>query len=198
MILSENRRLSRTSLSVQITNKQGGQSNKISAKAHLDTLRRRERYQRSRAALLEECKDLGCLNDNRFILLFETDEEEEVNDYSEVDTLIKNKIKTMNKSNSRNKNAKKSRGMNQREVLATSSDTEQEYLTLSESENDQGNESTKPMKDKRRIKTYLQGYKILAYLKGRILDERSSKSKQDLKDAFNEVCSYALNTIGGI
>ena len=45
------------------------------------------------------------------------------------------------------------------------------------------------------VHAYLRGYKILAYLKDRILDERSSKSKQDLKDAFNEVCAYALNTI---
>ena len=78
-----------TQLPIQVTNKKGGQSNKTPEKAHLDTLRRRERRQRSRAVLPEESKDLGCLKDIRFILLSETDDEEE-KENSEVDILLEN------------------------------------------------------------------------------------------------------------
>ncbi len=81
-ILPENRRLSVT-IPVQITNwdqTQGSRSKKTTEKAHLDTLRRRERRQRSRVTLLEQSEEFGCLNDNRFILLSGTDDDSEVDD----------------------------------------------------------------------------------------------------------------------
>ncbi|CAF3833187.1 unnamed protein product [Rotaria sordida] len=53
--------------------------------------------------------------------------------------------------------------------------------------------SSSSIRDKHKMKTYLQGFKILAYLKDRVNDDQ--KLKFDLKDVFNEVCAYAKNTI---
>ncbi len=61
--------------SVSYGRKQRTQPKKTPEKAHLDTFQRRERCQRSRAALLEKSEELGRLTNNPFILLSDTDEE---------------------------------------------------------------------------------------------------------------------------
>ena len=66
---------------------------------------------------------------------------------------------------------------------------EQDIIVLSE--NDE--EESPSIKDKKRVKTYLQGFKILAYLKDRVNNDK--KLKLDFKDAFNQVCAYAKSTI---
>jgi hypothetical protein len=68
-------------------------SKKTPEKAHLDTLRRRERRQRTRTGSFENTsEELGRLNDNRFALLSETDEEiSDIDDQSEADKAMKNK-----------------------------------------------------------------------------------------------------------
>ena len=223
MTVPENRRPSVTT-PVQMNSKVFGsaqdrtRSKKTPEKAHLDTLRRRQRRQRSRATLLENSEELGLLNDNRFILLSETDEEEnENNENSEADDnnkaqAMKNnkKPKPLSKKAKKNANRQartttevpinsehvvgnnkkpKARGNNQRQIY---SEIEQDSLTLHE--NEQSNEeSNTSIKDKRKIKTYLEGFKILNYLKNRMNTDR--KIALDIKDSFNEVCAYAKNTI---
>ena len=74
---------------------------------------------------------------------------------------------------------KKARGNNQRQVYL---ETEQDTITLSE--NEQGNEEESPStKDKQKIKTYLERFKILAYLKDRV--EKDRILKNEFKTAFN-------------
>ncbi|CAF1476775.1 unnamed protein product, partial [Rotaria sordida] len=81
-------------------------------------------------------------------------------------------------------NNTKTRGNNQRQI--SFSDFEKEE------END--NEKSPSLnKDKRKCKSYLQTFKILAYLKDRV--NKDNKIKLDFKDVFNEVCEYAKNTI---
>ena len=63
-------------------------SKKTPEKAHLDTLRRRERRQNNRAVLFDNVTELGRLSNNRFNLLSETEEEktdDDNDDYSEAD-----------------------------------------------------------------------------------------------------------------
>lgn len=85
----------------------------------------------------------------------------------------------------------KTYGNNQRQVY----ETEDEYTTLSESENEQGYEksSSNMNRYKSRTKSYLQDFKILAYIKQRMNSDR--KIKLELKDALNAACAYARNTI---
>ncbi len=87
------------------------QSKNISKKAHLDTLRRREKRQRSQAALLENSEELGRLNDNRIILVSETDDEEITdNDLSETDNktqVMRNNNNGASKNNNNNRQAKR-------------------------------------------------------------------------------------------
>jgi hypothetical protein len=204
-------------------------STKTPEKAHIDTLRRRERRQRNRSVILENSGEFGCLNDNRFILLSETDEEGTDNDLSEAENetqamknnkqqknlskQVKQSIDTrhhrVSNNNTRqtnpttevpissehvivinkNKQTKKERGNNQRQVF--NPEIEQEFIILSD--NVQGNEESSSNKDKQRTKTYLQGFKILGYLKSRMNNDRTIKL--DFKDAFNEVYAYAKSTI---
>ncbi|CAF4853811.1 unnamed protein product, partial [Rotaria sp. Silwood2] len=77
----------------------------------------------------------------------------------------------------------KARGNNQRQV-------EQETSVRSEKEQD--NEEPLSITDKQKTKTYLQGFKILAYLKDRMNNDR--KIKLEFKDAFNGVCTYSKST----
>ncbi|CAF5010076.1 unnamed protein product, partial [Rotaria sp. Silwood1] len=206
-------------------NKKGHNSNVVSGlkrsgtkktpeKAHLDTLRRRERRQRNRAFLLEQSKELDRLSDNRFNLLSVTDDEETDKDLSEID----NEIETMKDNEQRNlsKQEKQNAGtrmnvvskkrqvktttevlINNEHVVSNKTNTRgnnQHQINVSNPEMEQNNvEQSSTTKDKRKIKTYLQGFKILAYLKGRANNDH--KLKFDLKDAFNEVCAYAKNTI---
>ncbi len=87
------------------------QSKNIPKKAHLDTLRGREKRQRTRAALLENGEELARLNDNRIILVSETDDEEITdNDLSEAD----NKTQVM-----RNNNNDASKNNNNRQAKRT-------------------------------------------------------------------------------
>ncbi|CAF3462670.1 unnamed protein product [Rotaria sp. Silwood2] len=179
-------------------------------KARLDTLRRTARRQRQRAALLEKSNELGCFNgNNRFSLLSEIDDDNDngyTTDNSEADhqtEAMKNnkKIKQKNLSKKHKRQAKtttevqiidehvvknniKARGNNQRQI------------NFSDSEREEENDNVKSPflnKDKRKCKSYLQTFKILAYLKDRV--NKDNKIKLDIKDVFNEVCEYAKNTI---
>ncbi|CAF2772715.1 unnamed protein product [Rotaria sp. Silwood2] len=187
---------------------------KTSEKAHLDTLRIRERGQRNRAFLLEQSKELGRLSDNRFNLLSVTNDEETDKDLSGVD----NEIEAMKDNEQRNlsKQEKQNAGtrmnvvskkrqiktttevlINNEHVVSKKTNTQgnnQHQINVSNPEMEQNNvQQSSTTKDKRKIKTYLQGFKILAYLKDRVNNDH--KLKFDLKDAFNEVCAYAKNTI---
>jgi hypothetical protein len=194
---------------------------KTADKAHRDTLRRRERRQKGRVFSLENnSEELGRLNDNRFNLLSETDEEEETNnddlpeasnrtqamEQQNVSKQGKPSTNTRNNAVSRNKQVntttevpinsehvvsqnKKARGNNQRQVYL---ETEQE--TTASSENELGNEEGSPStKDKQKTKTYLQRFKILAYLKDRV--EKDRILKNEFKPVFNEICTYAETTM---
>ncbi|CAF5024475.1 unnamed protein product, partial [Rotaria sp. Silwood1] len=183
-------------------------------RANLDTLCRRVRRQKQRAALLEKSNELGCLKDNnRFSLLSERDDDnnnEYTTDNSEADNqteAMKNnknnkKIKQKNLSKKQKRQARtttevpiinehvvnnntKTRGNNQRQINFSDSEKEEE--------ND--NNSGKPPflnKDTRKCKSYLQTFKILGYLKNRV--NKDNKIKLDFKDVFNEACEYAKNT----
>ncbi|CAF4925979.1 unnamed protein product, partial [Rotaria sp. Silwood1] len=201
--------------------KKHSQKKKTPEKAHLDTIRRRERHQKQRAIILEQSKELGRLSDNRFNLLLSlTDNEETDKELSEVDngteTMKDNEQRNLSKKEKHNTGTQKNgvskkrqaktttevlitnaRGNNQRQVNVSNLEIEQEINILNDTEQndtEQNNvEQSSTSKDKRKIKTYLQGFKILAYLKDRVNNDQ--KLKFDLKDAFNEVCAYAKNTI---
>ncbi|CAF3746031.1 unnamed protein product [Rotaria sp. Silwood1] len=177
---------------------------KTPEKAHLDTLRRRARRQKQRAALLEKSNELRCFKDNnRFSLLSEIDDDNNddyTTDNSEADNQIeaikdskKIKQKNLSKKQARTttevpivNNNRKTRRNNQRQINFSDSEKEEEE------END--NEKSPSLnKDKRKCKSYLQTFKILAYLKDRV--NKDNKIKLDFKDVFNEVCEYAKNTI---
>ncbi|CAF1431667.1 unnamed protein product, partial [Rotaria sp. Silwood1] len=186
---------------------------KTPEKAHLDTLRRRARRQKQRAALLEKSTELRCLKDNnRFSLLSEIDDDNNddyTTDNSEADNQIEaikdsKKIKQKNLSKKQKRQARtttevpivnehvvvnnnrKMRRNNQRQINFSDSEKEEEE------END--NEKSPSLnKEKRKCKSYLQTFKILAYLKDRV--NKDNKIKLDFKDVFNEVCEYAKNTI---
>ncbi|CAF1324918.1 unnamed protein product [Rotaria magnacalcarata] len=85
----------------------------------------------------------------------------------------------------------KIRGNNQRIRHISKPETAEEIIALSETEQD--NDESLTSIDKKRSKTYLQGFKILAYLKDRMNNDR--KIKLEFKDAFNAVCAYAKSTI---
>ncbi|CAF1591006.1 unnamed protein product [Didymodactylos carnosus] len=194
-ILPEYRRQSIT-MPVQKTNyvstEKQGRPKKSPEKAHIDTLRRRERCQRSRTILLEKSKELGCLNNNRLILFSETDDEEKTdNEHSDAYDSNHNKTHAMNNNKQQKKITKRKqntntrnngvriqtktttevpmnsehgvgkrdnmRGINQHHI--SSSETEQDYFTLSGTE--QTNYELKSsIKDKRKIKAYLQGISL--------------------------------------
>ncbi|CAF5095420.1 unnamed protein product [Rotaria sp. Silwood1] len=197
----------------QMNNKGQKQKTKKSPEnAHLDTLRRRARRQEQRAALLEKSNELGCFNgNNRFSLLSEIDNDnnndEDTTDNSEADNqtvAMKNykKIKQKNLSRKQKRQTRtttevpiinehvvnnniKTRGNNQRQINFSDSKKEEE---------ENNNEKSPSLnKDKRKCKSYLQAFKILAYLKDRV--NKDNKIKLDIKDVFNEVCEYAKNTI---
>ncbi|CAF1548382.1 unnamed protein product, partial [Rotaria sp. Silwood1] len=181
-------------------------------KAHLDTLRRRARRQEQRAALLEKSNELGCFNgNNRFSLLSEIDNDNNNDEYTTDNSKADNqtvamknykRIKQKNLSRKQKRQTRtttevpminehvvnnniKTRGNNQRQINFSDSKKEEE-------END--NEKSPSLnKDKRKCKSYLQAFKILAYLKDRV--NKDNKIKLDIKDVFNEVCEYAKNTI---
>ncbi|CAF4539547.1 unnamed protein product, partial [Rotaria magnacalcarata] len=85
----------------------------------------------------------------------------------------------------------KTRRKNQRIRHVSKPETAEEIIALSETEQD--NDESLTSIDKKRTKTYLQGFKILAYLKDRMNNDR--KIKLEFKDAFNAVCAYAKSTI---
>ncbi|CAF4168747.1 unnamed protein product, partial [Rotaria sordida] len=193
----------------QLNNRGQKQKTKKSPEeAHLDTLRRRARRQKQRAALLEKSNKLDCFKDNnRFTLLSEMDDD---NINSEADNQTEaminnnnnnNKMKQKNLSKKqKNRQArtttevpiiiehvvndnKKTRGNTQRQINFSDSEKEEENYDKSPSLN----------KDRRKCKSYLQTFKILAYLKDRV--NKDNKIKLDIKDVFNEVCEYAKYTI---
>jgi hypothetical protein len=183
---------------------------------NLDTIRRRERRQRSRAVMLNSSKEFILPNDNRFIVLSETDEEgtDDIDqNHSEAESeeqamksnrqqrnLLKQANTTtevaisgehvvMNKS----KQPEKTRGNNQQQVTVPNLEIEEKDISLNES--DQENEEfSLARKGKQRTKFYLQAFKIHAYLKTRVNNDR--KLKLEFKDVFNEVCAYAQSTVG--
>ncbi|CAF5154531.1 unnamed protein product, partial [Rotaria magnacalcarata] len=80
---------------------------------------------------------------------------------------------------------------NQRIRHVSKPETTEEIIALSEIE--QNSDESLTLIDKKRTKTYLQGFKILASLKERMNNDR--KTKLEFKDAFNAVCAYARSTI---
>ncbi|CAF3359080.1 unnamed protein product [Rotaria socialis] len=212
--------------------------NKTPERAHIDTIRRRERRERNRAFLSENTCEIGQLDDNRFKLLSETEGEETDNEFSETETetettdihndkqqqqkinlskktkyhsdTLKDGVMNNNNNNNNNRQSRtttdlhnnsehvigknkiiKTRGNNQRITHGSKRVTTEEIIALSETEQDSDESLTSI--DKKRSKTYLQGFKILAYLKDRMNNDR--KVKLEFKDAFNAVCSYAKSTI---
>lgn len=198
---------------------QGKYSKKTPEKANLDTIRRRERRQRSRRGGRSMNNEEFILsNDNRFMLLSETDEEE-TSDDDRNDSEAESKGKAMknnrNQKNSRQANTTTEVPMNSEHVAMNKSKPattkkemrgnnqqqpknvpnlviEKENILLNES--DRGNEEFSfAKKDKQRTKLYLQGFKLVAYLKTRVNNDR--KLKSEFKDTFNELCAYAQNTV---
>ena len=91
-------------------------------------------------------------------------------------------------------NKKKSRGKHQRHIPVSNPETEQdEYASNQIDHSEQGPGEPSLSKDNRKVKTYLQGFKIIAYLKARANNDK--KIKSELKDTMNMVCTYAKNTI---
>lgn len=211
-----------------VTEHRHARSEKTPEKAHLDTIRRRERRQRHRIASHQDSEEeLGRLNDNRFVLLTDTDEEGTGSDLSEADDdkaqAIQDKkhreaVHKQAKSNTDNsrksavssnrqtrrttagvpRNSEhvvepksKARGNHQRPLLISHSESDQESIALGEDE--AGNERSTLFKDKPKTKAYLQGFKILAYLKDRINKDR--RIKIEIKDAYNDICAYAKSTV---
>ncbi|CAF1437452.1 unnamed protein product, partial [Rotaria sordida] len=197
----------------QLNNRGRKQKTKKSPEeAHLDTLRRRARRQKQRAALLEKSNKLDCFKDNnRFTLLSEIDDD---NINSEADKQTEAMINNNNNNNKMEQktnlskkqknrqartttevpiidehvvnNNKKTRGNTQRQINFSDSEKEEENY-------DNNDKSPSLNKDKRKCKSYLQTFKILAYLKDRV--NKDNKIKLDIKDVFNEVCEFAKNTI---
>ncbi|CAF3966241.1 unnamed protein product, partial [Rotaria sp. Silwood1] len=195
----------------QMDNKGQKQKTKKSPeKAHLDTLRRRARRQKQRAVLLEKSNELGCFNgNNRFSLLSEIDDDNN-NEYttgnSEADNqteAMKNKQKNLSKKQKRQARTKTEVQVIDEHVVNNNIKTRgktrgnhQRQINFSDSEKEEENDNVKSPslnKDKRKCKSYLQTFKILAYLKDCV--NKDNKIKLDIKDVFNEVCEYAKNTI---
>lgn len=180
---------------------EASRSKKTAEKAHRDTLRRRERRQRNQAMKTgENNTDFGLLRDNRFVLLSSSDEAEtnkeieqghpeaqvhametEQGDMSR-QTAQKQKVK--HKSNKATTSqgsprGKKTPGKNLHPTTFWEAAVELEMPTTATEE--------------RTKKSYLQGYKVLAYLKERV--KSNSAVKFDLTNAFNEVSTFALQTV---
>ena len=198
---------------------------KTPEKAHLDTVRRRERRQKHRVPPPEESGVLGRLNDNRFVLLTdskgedtdsvlsEADEETPaMNDQTRQETLSRqgkqtNDTKRKNGVASKKQPAttievpkrreqidhvkKRMRGNNQHQGSLFQFETDAEFIVPGA--NRMNNEQSSLHRDKPRIKTYLQGFKIQSYLKQRMNTDK--RVKLDIKEAFSEVCAYAKSTI---
>ncbi|UJR18849.1 hypothetical protein I4U23_021977 [Adineta vaga] len=180
---------------------------KTSDKAHLNTLRRRERRQRNRAFLPNKRnEELGRLNDNRFIILSENDDDTEA-DNSEAEADNNNQIRAMNKNKSPKKRKPTSNMRKDNIVVAKQTNTTNEvntdririnqhksddlFLTVNDRDRSSDEVSSRSPTDKRKLKLYLQDYKILSYLKVKLNDRKM----KDLKDSFNEIYKYAKDTL---
>ena len=193
----------------------GNRSKKTPEKARLDTIRRRERRQKNRAAARSDnSKDFILPNDNRFMLLSETDEGEETDDSDQTDSEVENEQQTMKNDQRKNRQVNtttevpvnsehvvlnkskqtnnKKRGNNQQQSTVLNLETEEGDIFLKEN-NHENEELPSNKKGKQRTKLYLQSFKVRAYLQGRLNNDR--KMKLEFKDVFNEVCGYARNTI---
>ena len=197
---------------------------KTPEKAHLDTVRRRERRQKHRVPSLEQSEVLGQLNENRFVLLTDTEGEdtdsaiseadEEIpamNDQIQEETLPRQEKHTNDTRRNNGVTSKKqpattievpkrreqighakrqTRGNNQHQGSVLQLETDAEFIVPSE--NRMNNEQSSLHRDRPRIKTYLQGFKIQSYLKQRM--SKSKTVKLEIKEAFSEICVYAKNT----
>ena len=208
--LPDNRRQSKTTPDQMNNSKNNNVQFKkeTSDKVRLNTLRRRERRQRNRAFLPNRRnEELGRLEDNRFNTLSRNNDDTET-DNSEAETDHNNRTRAMNKkessekpnSNIRKNNvvAKQTNTTNGVKLSKTRKNQRQNHASdddfPTENDTDRSNDevSSRSTNDKRKLKLYLQDYKILSYLKTKISSDRKLK---DLKDSLNEIYKYAKDTL---
>lgn len=186
-------------------------SKKSPAKAHRNTLSRRLRRQRLRAAYDRPNQETpGQLSNNRFNLLSEetetdTDDNDDSSEVHEgmptMKTEGKEKAKTTDVPNrsehverkKKEKKQKKKR-LDPRSTFGSDpSDTEEEISVVSENENSRTNRWN------RKVKAYLQDYKILSYLKNRVEQEKQQKRQLrhevDFKEFLDVMYIYAKETV---
>ena len=182
-------------------------SKKSPEKAHRDTLSRRVRRQRLRTAAHDRPnhETPGQLSNNRFHLLSEetdddNDESSEVHKrMPTMKTNAKQKGKTTDVLNrnehvEKKKKAKKKNRLDLRSTFGSDpSDTEEEIGVVSE------NESSRTNRWNRKVKAYLQDYKILSYLKNRVeqekLQKRLLRNEVDLTEFLDVMYTYAKGTV---
>ncbi|CAF1653271.1 unnamed protein product, partial [Adineta ricciae] len=209
-------RLSKT-MPTQMNNNQNfdakSKQKKTSKKAHINTIRRRERRQKHRTFISNRQNEkIDQINDNRFILLSRKDDDMETDD-SEAETHDNNQARAMNKNKSSKtrtptSNIRKGNGAVVKQTNTTNEvkpepTTSREHQRQNKHEsddappteqdtdhNDDDGSSPSP-KYKRKLKLYLQEYKILSFLKVKLNDRKM----KDLKDSFNEVYKYAKDTL---